>query len=180
MTNINLILVVRTLFQVFAFGIFVFQIQNSVKEYLEKPVYQTQSSTNFNTGGKPIFYVCQEDQFDYEMARRFGYFWRTDYTIGKLMETNHVSWTGKEVNKSYEEYRDLIYNADYTNFTVLNSDLLGLSDLHPVLTEDLFVSTYGLCKEIKETKVQTIIRTTKKSVFCWLTLLQKVPLGFER
>ena len=122
MTEINLVMVVRTLFQVFAFGIFVFQIQNSVREYWEKPVYQIQSSTNFNAVRKPIFYVCQEDQFDYELARRIGYFWRTDYTIGRLTGADHVTWTGIEDNKSYEEYRDLLYNADYTNFTVENSD----------------------------------------------------------
>ncbi len=96
MTNLNLKLA-RTLIQVLAFGILLFQIQNSVRKYWEEPVYPQQSSTNFNAAQKLIFYVCQDNQFDFEKVRRFGYFWGTDYTIERFTASDHATWTGNEV-----------------------------------------------------------------------------------
>ena len=55
----------RVLIQLVAFGTFVFQMQNSVRKYLDKPVVQQTSTTSLDNIKKPLLYVCQDGQFNY-------------------------------------------------------------------------------------------------------------------
>ena len=56
MDNTNLL---KILFQIFAFGIFIFQMQNSLSKYLPKPTIQQTSTVHFDEIHKPTIYVCQ-------------------------------------------------------------------------------------------------------------------------
>ena len=47
------------LFQIFAFGIFVFQMQNSLRKYADNPTIQQTSTVNFDDLYKPMMFICQ-------------------------------------------------------------------------------------------------------------------------
>ena len=61
--------IVRVIFQLVAFGLFVFQMQNSVLKYFAKPVVIESSSKELADIEKPVFHVCQDEQFNYTKAK---------------------------------------------------------------------------------------------------------------
>ena len=54
----------RILFQLLAFGIFLFQLQNSITKYVNKPIVQQTSIKSLSEIDKPLIYVCQNGQFN--------------------------------------------------------------------------------------------------------------------
>ena len=66
----------RFMFQVLAFGIFVYQMQNSVIKYLDRPVYQIKTTRSVYKVNKPIVYVCHDPQYNINRAKEAGYSWQ--------------------------------------------------------------------------------------------------------
>ena len=49
----------RILFQILALGIFLFQMENSVLKYCERPVIQQHSTITYADIPPPVIYICQ-------------------------------------------------------------------------------------------------------------------------
>ena len=74
----------RIFIQIIAFGIFLFQMQNAITKYVQKPIVQQTSTTSFQNIEKPVIYICQDGQFSYKKAEEFGYKSQTDVIFGLL------------------------------------------------------------------------------------------------
>ena len=51
--------IIKTLILLFAVGIFIFQMQNSIRKYLARPVVQMKSSVPVQDITLPVVYICQ-------------------------------------------------------------------------------------------------------------------------
>ncbi len=51
--------ILRPLFQILVFGIFIFQMKNSIDKYLESPVNQIPSATTLDAIEKPVIWIIQ-------------------------------------------------------------------------------------------------------------------------
>ena len=57
---------IRRLVQIIAFGIFIFQMFNSINKYIERPVVQQSSTETFEELQVPEVYVCQVESIRIE------------------------------------------------------------------------------------------------------------------
>ena len=115
----------RTIFQLLAFGIFIFQMQNSLKKYVDNPTVQQTSSKLLNDIDKPVIYVCQDAQFNYKKAQQNGYESYTDFTIGWMSNSDKITWASKFGNYTFNELTEIIFEEDYSNFVALTTDLVN-------------------------------------------------------
>ena len=123
----------RKLFQLFALGLFVYQLQNSIIKYIRGAVTTQTSTTTFEDIDKPVIYLCQEEQFNYTEARNNGYRTVTDFTKGYLNNSNKYTWNGRHGNISYQDIQDRIYNTvNYSNNHFDSSNTGDLSDYKSV------------------------------------------------
>ena len=154
----------RTLFQLCAFGLFVYQFQNSMRKYITGPIIQLTSTTTLDEIQKPLIYLCQEGQFDYTEARNIGYRSLTEFTMGKLVDSDNYTWNGRYGNISYHEIVELLFNADYSNTIAMESNTGDILD-YDYAHEDLFyILPKGFCLNVTSTKKVLSITITKKSV----------------
>ena len=56
--------IIRTFFQVTAFGIFVFQMHEAIYRYLQYPIVEQRSIADRSMYRLPKLYICQDDQYD--------------------------------------------------------------------------------------------------------------------
>ena len=153
----------RTLFQLLAIGLFVYQFQNSIIKYITGPITTQTSTTSFDKIQQPLIYLCQEDQFDYTEARHIGYKTMTHFSMGNLIDSTNYTWNGRYGNISYHEIQDRIYNTDYRNLVVENSKTGVISDFQIADTEMVYFVPLGFCINIMPTKKFTIVKNTEKS-----------------
>ena len=104
--------ILRISFQILAFGIFLFQMQNSFKKYCQGPVVQERYLTSKYVTKQPIFFVCQVDQFNYTTAVANGYSGHINWAKGKLVDSEKISWKGKDGNISFDQ----LFDSDYSSF----------------------------------------------------------------
>ena len=157
--NISGVKLIRLLVQGIALISFIFQMSISIQKYDEKPVIQKKSTRPFGEIDKPVIYICQEDQFNYTKAKENGYTRKTFYTIGKLEDTENISWTGLNNDRSAIKLQEHLFDVDYKSLKIEDSNTFGISELKPAVTEEIFDSNYGYCKKMEETKLQVIFRT---------------------
>ena len=132
-----------------AFGIFLFQMQNSFKKYYQGPVVQERALTSKNVTKQPVFFVCQADQFNYTSAIANGYSGHINWAKGKLVDSKLITWKGKDGNMSF----DNLFDSDYSSFKSKFSE-----------TENLFFPRYGLCKKVTDSNSEVYIKTQKRSI----------------
>ena len=120
--NIDYQFKLRKLFQIFAIGIFLFQIQNSLRKYHDSPVVQQRSLTTIDSIRKPSIYVCEDNQFNYTKAQAFGYKDMIDFSIGELMNSDKKTWLGKHGNLTFEEILEYVFDSDYSRFKSVYSN----------------------------------------------------------
>ena len=136
MTRMKLISL-RTIFQLLAFGIFLYQMHQAILKYLSKPLVTERSTEPIETINKPLMYICQENQFNYTRAQELGYSTRTQFLAGKVNGSVTPSWLGTSTNQSYEEIVKDLFIYNYTGLTVENAD-----------EELIFSQSNGFCKQI--------------------------------
>ncbi len=138
----------RFVFQVFAFGIFVYQMQHSVKKYLDKPVFQIKTTRAVDKVNKPIVYICHDPQYNIDRANEAGYDWQDTFASGYVHcpeddECDEITWKGNHGNFTFEELQDYIYDSNY-------SDLLVENHLEETNETDMkFVTSYGFCMKLQ-------------------------------
>ena len=106
----------RVLIQLVAFGTFVFQMQNSVRKYLDKPVVQQTSTTSLDNIKKPLLYVCQDGQFNYTESKQNGYQDLNFFTSGYNDELKTYTWKGKHGKRTFKDLQELLFKSDYSGF----------------------------------------------------------------
>ena len=161
--NVSGMMAVRLLVQGIAFGIFIFQMYNSIQKYIEKPVIPKKSTMPYIEIDKPVIYVCQEDQFNYTKAQNNGYRRKTFYTIGKLEDSENISWRGLNKDRSAIKLQEHLFDVDYSSLNIEESNTFGISNLKPAVTGEIFDSNYGYCKKMMETKLQLIFKSTQET-----------------
>ena len=147
----------RGLFQIFALGLFVYQFQNSIFKYISAPIVQQTSTTTFDEIKKPIIYLCQDGQFDYNKSRSYGYKSSTTFTRGTVTGIDGFSWNGKDGNLSFKEIQDRIVKYDYTNVLPRHSHT-GDGDAvtwDRAQTEKIALVPLGTCLEILQIRRET-------------------------
>ena len=155
--------ILRALFQLLALGLFVYQFQNSIFKYVTGPITTQTSTTTLKEIQQPLIYLCQEGQFNYTEARKIGYSYLTDFTMGKIADSNNYTWNGRYGNISYHEIQDRIYNTDYNDVELLNSHTGELNDFKKADTKMVYFAQFGFCLNIESTKKFTNVRNTARS-----------------
>ena len=157
----------RTTVQVLAFAIFIFQMQNSVKKFVEKPIVQISSTKDIDDIKMPIIYVCQDSQFDYEMSKSYGYEWIENYFSGILSGSSKISFSGKHDNVTFWDLFHKLYIHDTSSFNAENynpedSDLYEWKKLSAV---KVAINPYGYCMKLNQSRGSTYFSSTQKSIF---------------
>ena len=104
----------RTFFQFLAFCLFVYQMQNSIIKYMNKPIVLLETTKHINNIKWPIVYVCQDSQFNFLKAKPYGYQSFRRFAMGQINYTNTISWKGKHGNTTYETLVENIFDVDYS------------------------------------------------------------------
>ena len=95
--------IARTIVQVIAIAIFVYQMHHSIKKFVEKPIVQVSSTTSIDNIQMPIIYVCQNDQYYYTVSNFYGYEYMSHFFSGQLSGTTKISWRGKHDNMTFKD-----------------------------------------------------------------------------
>ncbi len=135
---------VRIFVKIIAFGTFLFQMQNSLRHYLDKPVVQQKSTIKYSDVKKPVLYICQVGQFNYTKAKEVGYQDLTMFASGQLGYFSGIySWKGNQGNLTFNNLQKLLFSYDYSNLWVVET----LENDTSVYRElDMFYLTaYGFC-----------------------------------
>ena len=156
--------VMRILFQVLALGIFVFQMQNSIRKYIDKPVVSQSSVMTLDDIRKPVIYICQDAQFNYKIGEDNGYKYFTHYTVGHISAADNITWKGKFGNTTFQQLTELIFEYDYGTLVTLTSDTGDDSKFIDVDTDLDFMIPFGFCKKVAETKVGLLAESQKSNV----------------
>ena len=127
----------RTAFQILAFCIFIFQMQQALVKYFNKPKSYSMSSSSIEDIQQPLFYVCNENQFSYDKANEIGYAGMTDYLSGIVSGSVTPSWLGNstDVNLTGETIRQSLYQFNYSD--------MSIGDVKQV-----FIVPYGFCLQV--------------------------------
>ena len=140
-----------------AFGIFVFQMRNSVHKYLSRPVVQEKSTKELNEIQLPVIYICKDNQFDYANAQRFGYLGQESFYPGQINGTLNISWKGKDRNVSFKDVQRELF-GDETSY--YQETFYG----YDIPAEKIFIAPHGFC--IKPHNITSAwISTVKKALF---------------
>lgn len=142
MINIRFI---RLGFQVLATTIFMFQMQQSIKQYLDCPYAMIKSIKQKSMSkNMPKIYICQIDQYDYTKSKEFGYTWMNDLLIGRIHGVNGTAtWQSSSRNKKYKTLTEQLFKYNYSN---LDTNLTAFPH---------FCINNGFCKELKVNQSQT-------------------------
>ncbi len=140
----NQLSLLKIAFQVVAFGIFVYQMQNSIRKYTERPIVRLESTVKYEEIKEPIHYLCQEGQFNFSKSKEFGYDHFPDFMKGILENTDHASWNGKNENTTFQKLQEILFDYNYTglNMQTKNKDITEWEDKKYEL---FFISPRGFC-----------------------------------
>ena len=84
---------IRTVFRIIAFGVFLFQMMNSIFKYLEKPVFIETSKVSRNGIKEPFVYICGQNVVNYTAFKQFGYTGHRTFLLGQQGNTMIGSFT---------------------------------------------------------------------------------------
>ena len=127
----------RKIFQIIAFGVFIFQMHQAIMKYVSKPIVTEKSSEATTNIQKPLIYVCQDNQFNYSRARELGYLGQTYFLVGEVNGSDTTSWLGNSTNQTYEDIQKDLFNGNITDHVVVNADI-----------KPIFIQPYGFCNQV--------------------------------
>ena len=152
-------------------------MQNSIRKYLERPIVQLTSTTKFHDIKLPFIYVCQTNQFNFSSAKKFGYNNTFDFIKGNLMNSKHVSWSGKYNNRTYEEMKKMLYDFNHTNSEI--STYSVTNDSYKIEDQSIVFDTIqGFCAKLEEVKIGMVkVKTKTESKIYLVDPFWSNPLG---
>ncbi len=148
---------INTVFKILASGLFLFQMYHAVIKFVNMPEVNESSVTTTENIMKPLMYVCDDDQFKYDTARKYGYQDKTSYVVGKLNGSENPSWIGNSINNSSaDELLESVHNFNYNDVHVIDGDN------EKIPTEQLYIHPYGFCIKILNFRFDKAIDITSK------------------
>ena len=161
----NQLKLLRLIFQLFCFAIFVYQVQNSVRKYSDKPVTQLTSETTFKEITPPDIYICEEGQFNGTTAVQLGYKTLAKFLLGNLTHGQKKTWNGKTGNLTYKMVQEILFQSSFNNFVYQTSETGTDNDWKRSETELVFKTPQGFCMKPKQMKKGLNFRVTTQSFF---------------
>ena len=150
---------IKKLFQFVALGLFVFQMQNSIKKYYDQPIIQQTSTITLDSIEKPVLFICQDDQFNYATARFYGYKGSTNFLIGKTT-SGKITWKGEFSNISFSKLKEFVFDVDYSDYSTF-SKIDG--KYKNAELDYVNIAPYGFCLKVRQTESYMKFYTNKKS-----------------
>ncbi len=112
-------------------------MQQSVRKYFAGPIFLQQSTTTLQDIQPPVVYVCQKDQFKYNVSREVGYFNFHEFAIGSLMNSSVITWKGKSGNMTIQELLKKFLVTNYTNLKSKTNQ------------SELLLFPHGFCQKVE-------------------------------
>ena len=133
-------------------------IQSLIK-YFRYPVVEETSSVLLASIKPPLLYVCEDDQFNFDASRSYGYKFQRDYLSGAIQGGNYSTWKSKYGNITYDQLRDAVYGESSSRYKTLTifQDNLNLN------LKDIFIFPFGYCKHVVSYDIQALFRISSKS-----------------
>ncbi len=154
--------VLKLLFKVLAFGIFIYQMQNSIRKYIARPIVQITSTAKLDEIKNPEIYICQLKQFNYSLSHEFGYDNDIAFLTGDLVDSDYTSWSGKNRDMTFDQlkkilhtYDDSYYKASYENTKK------GINK--PEEFDIVFIAPQGFCMKLRTVKSGRRFTTTSRA-----------------
>ncbi len=159
----------RTLTKMLVSAIFLFQMQHAIYKYYSKPVVSQSSKESFYTSRTPVIYVCEEAQFNYTTAEKFGYGGPTKFAMGMLMEKKkNLTWMGNFRNLTFKKLQEEIFDFDYSNLEVKYSTNGDKEDYTNQEPKKVKLFPFGFCMKLDNIEQFTQIRLTTKSLILFV------------
>ncbi len=156
---------IRILIQALAFGVFSFQMYDSVKKFIEKPVIQQKSTIEYEKINKPIIYVCQDLQFNNTVPQMHGYARVEEFIAGYNEHSSMITWKGKDKDMNFEKFKDISFNL-HPNMTIQTRTRKDKSvrwiDME---TEKVFMPFDGFCFRVKKVEKRMSISSLARTYF---------------
>ena len=134
-------------FLILVFAIFLYQIQNSIKNFIDPPIIQITSITTVDQNQNPIVYLCHFKQYSNDKGQEYGYKWKEQFLLGNLTDNNgNLTWKGKNGNLNFVQAQNTLYVGPKTNFDVEISENLTIWE--KAATEPVFFPSVGTCTKI--------------------------------
>ena len=140
--------VLRTIFQIAAFCIFLYQMQSSIIKFSEYPIVSETSYIKFKNTS---FYICNSWPFNYTLAHSYGYTTKYKYLAGKIENSSTPTWKGKDGNFSWHNMTSHLFNA---NFSGVRTN---------IATKPVFNFLSGFCLKANVTEKDEILSVKTKS-----------------
>ena len=154
--------ILKLLFKVLAFGIFVYQMQNSIRKYIAGPIVQITSTAKLDEIKDPEIYICQLNQFNYSLSPEFGYAYYTALFTGDLMESDYISWIGKNGDMTFDELIKILITYDESYYKAFyENNKKGIKNK----TEEyniVFIAPQDFCMKLRTVKSGRISTTTSR------------------
>ena len=153
------------MFQLLTVAIFLYQMQNSIRKYIERPTTQHTSTTTLDKVKQPVIYICQDNQFNYSKAKDYGYSKLSYFYFGIIGYPN-ISWNSKHENRSFKYLQQNLYQANYSKHTLIKNNIKGgyYEQLEPKEDDIVFRIPVGFCWQAKHLdkfyRIQSTNRTT--------------------
>ena len=159
---------IRILIQVLAFGVFSFQMYNSMKKYIERPVIQQKSTIEYEKINKPIIYVCQDVQFNNTVPRMHGYAGVEEFIAGYIKHSHMITWKGKDKDMNFEKFKEISFNL-HPNMTIKTRTRKEKSvKWIDIETEKVFMPFDGFCFRLKKVGKRMSISSLARTYFIFV------------
>ena len=158
----------RSLVQVLALGVFTFQMYNSMKKYIERPVIQQKSVVRYEKIKKPIIYACQDIQFNHTVAQMYGYDTVEEFVAGYIKHSHIITWKGKNKDKNFKTFKEIFFNIQ-PNVTfqarTRKEKTVKWMDME---IEKMFVPFDGFCLRLKEVEERMSLSSLVRTYFLFV------------
>ena len=148
--------VVKIIYHLVAFIIFMIQARESLNKYFQNPVVVQKLWKKDDNMEKPDLLVCFQSFFDYTKASQFGFGSRTDFLAGMTKYSTKPTWTGQNENSTFKEILDIVYEKDFSQVKIENA------------TEVKYVFNHGYCKQINIMDKHIRITSGNKNMVVYL------------
>ncbi len=115
--------IVKAIYLTAALAVFAYQMFQSVHKYLAAPIVKSTQIIDLKDMIPPVFYVCQRDQFDSDVAKEHGYSRINKFFDGKLMSSemgSTPSWKGIKPNMTSKELLKELFPYNYSEVVIEN------------------------------------------------------------
>ncbi len=136
----QLLKVCRSLLQVTAFALLLWQMGNALVKFISNPLVTSTSNKNIESITPPLITICQIGQYEWERSKELGYINRMEFLKGVSFKNNGITWGGKD-NLTFHESIRLLFKAETNNILVNET----------VKKEERFIIPYGHCLDLHNT-----------------------------